>query len=72
MEMKHLLLTKIAIVVLARCGPSVDIYKADKEGNITAIKQYLAAELDMNPKYKYIRTALARGILYQENSSPSV
>ena len=46
----HLLLTTIAAVVLVGCGPSVDIHQAAKDGNIKAIKQHLAAGVDVNAK----------------------
>ena len=48
--MKHLLLTTIAAVVLAGCGPSVDIHQAAEEGNIEAVKQHLADGVDVNAK----------------------
>ena len=45
--MKHLLLTTIAAVVLVGCGgPS--IHKAAETGNIKAVKQHLAAGVDVN------------------------
>ena len=47
--MKQLLIT-IAAVVLVGCGPSVDIHKAAKEGNIEAVKQHLEAGVDVNTK----------------------
>ena len=47
--MKHIL-TTIAAVVLVGCGPSVDIHKAAKAGNIEAVKQHLAAGTDVNEK----------------------
>jgi len=47
--MKQLLIT-IAAVVLMGCGPSVDIHKAAKEGNIEAVKQHIAAGTDVNAK----------------------
>ena len=48
--MKQLLHTTIAAVVLVGCGPSVDIHKAAKEGNIEAVKQHIAAGTDVNTK----------------------
>ena len=51
--MKHLLLTIIAAVVLVGCGPSVDIWEAARTGNIEAVKQHLAAGVDVNAKDKY-------------------
>ena len=47
--MKHLLIT-IAAVVLVGCGPSVGIHQAVGNGNIEAVKQYLAAGGDVNAK----------------------
>ncbi len=44
--MKHLLITTLAAVLLAGCGPSVDIWEAASEGNIQAVKQHLAAGTD--------------------------
>ena len=49
-EMKHLLLTTIAAVLLVGCGPSVSIKEAAAFGNIEAIKQHLAADADVNAK----------------------
>ena len=49
-QMKHLLLTTIAAVVLVGCGPSVDIHQAAEEGNIEAVKQAIAAGADVNAK----------------------
>ena len=51
--MKHLLLTTIAAVVLVGCGPSVpdiSIHDAAFKGNIEAVKQHLAAGVDVNAK----------------------
>ena len=51
--MKHLLLTTIAAVVLVGCGgPPKDIREAARQGNIEAVKQYLAAGGDVNAKSK--------------------
>ena len=47
--MKQLLIT-IAALVLVGCGPSVDIHKAAKEGNIEAVKQHITAGTDVNAK----------------------
>jgi hypothetical protein len=45
--MKHLLLTTIAAVVLVGCGGPSGIHKAAKAGNIEAVKQRLAAGMDV-------------------------
>jgi cytohesin len=58
-EMKHILIT-IAAVVLVGCGPSVDIHQAAEEGNIEAVKQHLAAGMDVDVKDKKGRTPLHR------------
>ena len=48
--MKHLLITTIAAVLLVGCAPSVDIWEAARTGNIEAVKQHLAAGVDVNAK----------------------
>ena len=48
--MKHLLLTTIAAVVLVGCGGPSGIYKAAAKGNIEAVKQHIAAGVDVNEK----------------------
>jgi cytohesin len=57
-EMKHLLLTTIAAVLVVGCGesqspewPDNSIGSAARKGNIKAIKQHLAAGADVNAKY---------------------
>ena len=45
-----ILLTTIAAVLLVGCGPSVDIWEAARTGNIEAVKQHLAAGVDVNAK----------------------
>ena len=42
------LLTTIAAVLVVGCGSRVDIHKAAKDGNIKAVKQHLAAGMDVN------------------------
>ena len=53
--MKHLLLTTIAAVVLVGCGPPKDIREAAWEGDIEAVKQYLADGVDVNAKDDWVR-----------------
>ena len=51
--MKHILLTTIAAVVLVGCGPpppDISIHDAAADGNIEAVKQHLAAGVDVNVK----------------------
>ena len=61
--MKQLLIT-IAALVLVGCGPSVDIHKAAKEGNIEAVKQHIAAGTDVNAKNRKGETPLRIAITY--------
>ena len=49
--MKHILLTTITAVVLVGCGgPPKDIWEAAEQGDIEAVKEYLAAGTDVNAK----------------------
>ena len=49
--MKHLLITTIAAVVLVGCGgPPKNIHQAAEQGDIEAVKQYLADGVDVNVK----------------------
>ena len=67
-EMKHLLLTTIAAVLVVGCGESLreraakvqdsSIHSDVNEGNIEAVKEYLAAGGDVNAKEEYGRTPL--------------
>ena len=56
--MKHLLLTTIGAVVLVGCGPPKDIREAAWEGDIEAVKQYLADGVDVNAKDDWGKTPL--------------
>ena len=47
-DMKHLLLTTIAAVLVVGCGPS--IHDAVLDGNIEAAKQHLAKGVDVDAK----------------------
>ena len=51
--MKQLLITTIAAVVLVGCGKpvtEVSVNYAAEEGNLEAVKQHLAAGVDVNTK----------------------
>ena len=56
--MKSQLIAIVAAVLVVGCGPSVDIHKAAKDGNIKAVKQHLAAGTDVNAKNDIGRTPL--------------
>ena len=56
--MKHLLLTTIAAVLLVGCGPSMSIHEAANKGNIEAVKQHLAAGVNVNKKDQLGETPL--------------
>ena len=47
-QMKHLLLTTIAVVLVVGCGPN--IHEATWTGNIEVIKQLIASDIDVNVK----------------------
>ena len=55
--MKYLI-TTIAALVLVGCGPSITIHKAAYEGNISAVKQHLAAGTVVNAKNDFKSTPL--------------
>ena len=55
--MRKLLIT-IAAMVLVGCGPSVDIWEAADEGNITEIKRQLDFGKDVNSKNQFGATPL--------------
>ena len=57
-QMKHLLLTTIAAVLLVGCGPSIDIWEAAANGNIGAVKKHLAAGTDVSERDEYESTPL--------------
>ena len=61
--MKHLLLTTIAAVVLVGCGPPKDIQEAARQGNIEAVKEYLAAGTDVNVVNNWRETPLHHAAL---------
>jgi len=61
--MKHILITTIAAVVLVGCGPRMSIHEAAYEGNIEAVKQHLAAGVDVNAKNDSENTPLHRAAL---------
>ena len=48
--MKHLLITTIAAVVLVGCGKSDDIWTAAEEGNVEAVKGYLANGVNVDER----------------------
>jgi len=49
--MKHLLLTTIAAVLVVGCGgPPKDIWEAAEQGDIEAVKEYLAIGTNVNAK----------------------
>jgi hypothetical protein len=48
--MRHLLLTTIAAVVLVGCGPPKDICEAAKQGDIRAVRLFIADGADVNAK----------------------
>ena len=62
--MKHFLLILITVVLVVACGPSVDIHKAARDGNIEAVKQHLAAGADVNAKTKSGLTPLHHAAFY--------
>ena len=70
MEMKHLLLTTIAAVVLVGCAtptqsPNPPLFDAVKKGDIEAVRKHLDAGADVNTKdedgYTLLTVAVAYG-----------
>ena len=58
--MKSQLIAIVAAVLVVGCGPKVDIWTAAKKGNIEAVKQHLAAGVDVNAKTESEWTPLHR------------
>ena len=56
--MKNILITIIAAVLLAGCGPSMSIHEAANKGNIEAVKQHLDAGTDVNSRAGLNQTPL--------------
>ena len=56
--MKQLLITIAAVVVVGCGGPPKDIREAARQGNIEAVKQYLADGVDVNAKDQKGKTPL--------------
>ena len=66
--MKHLLTTTIAALVLVGCAnQDVKIIQAVKDGNVEAVKKYLAAGMDVNTKDGYGATPLLYAAEYGYN-----
>ena len=61
-DMKHLLITTIAAVLLVGCGeakvPTTSIQEAAKQGDIEAVKQFIANGADVNAKDEWLGTPL--------------
>jgi ankyrin repeat protein len=68
--MKQLIIT-IAAVVLVGCGPSVDIHQACEDGNIEAVKQYLAAGWDVDAQNSEGQTPLHVALIHK-NFHPTI
>ena len=56
--MKQLLITIAAVLVVGCGGPPKDIREAARQGNIEAVKQYLADGVDVNAKDDWGKTPL--------------
>ena len=61
--MKQILITIIAAVLLVGCGPSMSINEAAAFGNIEAVKQHLAADVDVNAKDRMGWTPLCEAVI---------
>ena len=48
--MKHILITTIAAVLVVGCGESDDIWTAAEEGNVEAVKGYLAIGVNVDER----------------------
>ncbi|MDP7291265.1 MAG: ankyrin repeat domain-containing protein [Verrucomicrobiota bacterium] len=72
-EMKHLLITTIATVLLVGCAttqsPGISIHDAAIEGNVKAVKQYLATGTDVELRCKSCGgTALNHAVQLDRNA----
>jgi ankyrin repeat protein len=69
--MNHILITTIAAVLLVGCGgpsaPDISIHEAAIDGNIEAVKQHLAAGVDVNAKMFDGKTPLDHAIKYNQS-----
>jgi ankyrin repeat protein len=61
--MKQLLITTITAVVLVGCGSPKNIQEAARQGNIEAVKEYLAAGTDVNVVNNWRETPLHHAAL---------
>ena len=69
MEVKHLLITTIAAVLVVGCGPSapdISIHQAAEDGNIEAVKQHLASGTLVNAVNKYDETPLMISVIFDQ------
>ena len=69
--MKHLLLTTIAAVLVVGCGgPPKDIWEAAEQGDIEAVKEYLAIGSNVNAKDDDL--SLHRGPVFFSTTSTTI
>ena len=66
LTVKSQLITIVAALLVVGCGPSVDIWTGAQTGNIEAVKQHLAAGVDVNSKSDIGRTPLDLAIAFKQ------
>ena len=70
--MKHILITAIAAVVLVGCGKSDGIWTAAEEGDVEAVKGYLAIDVNVDARDEvYEGTPLHLQLLEGARKSPN-